>query len=347
MAYARARAVRAEEIPVIDVGPLLADAPGALERTAEAIMAASQGLGFYYIRNHAMTPEIVERAFSASRKFFLGPLETKRAIATNEFNRGWMGQGEALMTGAKRTDLKELFSWGLELGPDDPEVMAGTPFRGSNQWPDAVPELQPAIYGGFYAAGRTTGAALLRAVCVGLGLAPDTLAPRFEKPMARGQLIYYPPQPPEMGEDQFGVAAHTDFGCLTMVCQDNLGGLQVQCRDGEWLAIPPVEGMLLVNVGDLLARWSNDRFRSTLHRVVNSSGRERLSMAVFYDPSFHTMVDPRDLIVDGELPHYEPIEAGFYQLTRFNQVFAHKLKGIDKRAQDFGRMRQAWYFGMN
>ena len=340
MAYAKARPVTPEEIPIIDAGPLLAQEPDALESTSEAIMTASRGLGFYYIRNHAMTPDIIAGAFAASRKFFLGPLESKRAIASNDINRGWMGIGEALMTGATRADLKELFSWGLELGPDDPEVMAGTPFRGPNQWPDAVPELQPAIYEGFYAAGCRTGAALLRAVCVGLGLDPDALAPSFRKPMARGQLIYYPPQPPEMGEEQFGVAAHTDFGCLTMVCQDNLGGLQVQSRDGEWLAVPPIEGTLLVNVGDLLARWSNDRFRSTLHRVVNSSGKERFSMAVFYDPAYHTVVDPRDLgLADHETAHYEPIEAGAYQLGRFNQVFAHKLKGIEKGEQDFVRPR--------
>lgn len=331
MGYAYARPVRAEEMPILDVGPLLAEEPGALEATARAIMAASQSLGFYYIRNHAVTPEIRERAFAASRAFFMRPEADKRAIATNDINRGWMGIGEALMTGATRSDLKELFSWGLELGEDDPEVRAGTPFRGPNQWPASVPELQPAIYDGFYATGCRTGAALLRAVSVGLGLAPDALAPAFEKPMARGQLIYYPPQPEDMGEEQFGVAAHTDFGCLTMVAQDDLGGLQVQSREGEWLAVPPVEGTLLVNVGDLLARWSNDRFKSTLHRVVNSSGKERFSMAVFYDPAFHTVIDPRDLgLPEGEEPLFAPTGAGEHQLARFNQVFAHKLKGIDK-----------------
>ncbi|MBT5433153.1 MAG: isopenicillin N synthase family oxygenase [Rhodospirillaceae bacterium] len=333
MPYAQARPVTAEEIPIIDVGPLMAEQPGALESTAEAIMGASQGLGFYYIRNHAVTTEIREQAFAASRAFFLGSVEAKRAIATNDINRGWMGIGEALMTGATRTDLKELFSWGLELGPDDPEVQAGTPFRGPNQWPQSSPTMRSAIYDGFYAAGCRTGAALLRAVCVGLGLKPDALAPCFEKPMARGQLIYYPPQPADMGEEQFGVSAHTDFGCLTMVCQDDLGGLQVQSRDGEWLAIPPVEGTLLVNVGDLLARWSNGRFASTLHRVVNSSGKERFSMAVFYDPAYHTVIDPRDLgLPPGDEPRFEATVAGEHQLARFNQVFAHDLKGIDKAA---------------
>ena len=333
MTYATARAVAPEEILTIDLGPLLAGAPDSLERTAEAIVSASRGLGFYYIVNHGIAPAVIDAAFAASRAFFLSPLAAKEEIAVNEINRGWMGIGKALMTGATRTDLKELFSWGLELGPDDPEVMAGTPFRGANQWPSAVPQMRSAIYDGFYRAGCATGARLLQAVCVGLGLAPDALARHFEKPMARGQLIYYPPQPPEMGEEQFGVAAHTDFGCLTMVCQDDCGGLQVQSRDGEWIAAPPVRGALLVNVGDLLARWSNGRFSSTLHRVVNSSGRERFSMAVFYDPAFHTVIDPRDLgLPEGEAPRYAPTVAGEHQLARFNQVFAHRLKGIDKAA---------------
>lgn len=335
MGYAAARALAPEDIPTIDLGPLLADTPGALEATAEAIVAASRGLGFYHVVNHGIAPEVIERAFAASRAFFLSPEARKREIAVNDINRGWMAMGMARMTGAARTDLKELFSWGLELGPNDPEVVAGTPFRGPNQWPAWQPEMRPAIYDGFYAAGCATGARLLRAVCVGLGLAPDALAPHFEKPMARGQLIYYPPQPEDMGEDQFGVAAHTDFGCLTLVCQDDCGGLQVESRAGEWIAVPPISGALLVNVGDLLARWSNGRFSSTRHRVVNASGRERFSMAVFYDPAFHTVIDPRDLgLPPGETPRYEPTTAGGHQLARFNQVFAHKLKGIDKADAD-------------
>lgn len=328
--YPWARPVTPDEVPTIDLGPLLAGAPGALKRTSGAIVAASRGLGFFYVTNHDIAPDTIEQAFAASRAFFLQEERKKAEIEVNEINRGWMGLGKALMTGATRTDLKELFSWGLELGPDDPEVAAGTPFRGSNQWPAHQPEMRRAIYDGFYREGCRTGARLLRAVCVGLGLAPDALAPYFRKPMARGQLIYYPPQPSDAGEDQFGVAAHTDFGCLTLVCQDSLGGLQVMSREGEWLAVPPVEGALLVNVGDLLARWSNDRFASTRHRVVNSSGRPRFSMAVFYDPAFHTVIDPRDLgLPAGEAPRYGPTVAGEYQLERFNEVFSHPLRGID------------------
>jgi isopenicillin N synthase-like dioxygenase len=333
MGYATARIVSAGEIPTIDLGPLLAERPGALEATARAIVAACEGLGFYYVVNHGIPHDVTSRAFAASRAFFLRPDAEKEQVAVDEINRGWMARGRARMTGAATTDLKELFSWGLELGPDDPEVIAGTPLRGPNRWPAFLPELRIAIYDGFYRAGCATGASLLRAVSVGLGLAPDFFADRFVRPMARGQLIYYPPQPPEMGENQFGVAAHTDFGCLTLVCQDDRGGLQVQSRAGDWIAAPPVEGALLVNVGDLLARWSNGRFASTRHRVVNSSGKARFSMAVFYDPAFHTVVDPRDLgLREGETPRYGPTTAGAHQLARFNQVFAHRLRGIDKAA---------------
>ncbi|MDA0219928.1 MAG: 2-oxoglutarate and iron-dependent oxygenase domain-containing protein, partial [Proteobacteria bacterium] len=108
MPYATARALTPEEIPTIDLGPLLAGAPGALERTAEAIMAASRGLGFYYIVNHGIAPAVIDAAFAASRAFFLSPVAAKEEIAVNEINRGWMGLGKALMTGATRTDLKEL-----------------------------------------------------------------------------------------------------------------------------------------------------------------------------------------------------------------------------------------------
>lgn len=335
MPYARARPVAAGEIPTIDLGPLLAGETGALERTAEAVVAACEGPGFYYVANHGVAPGTIERAFAASRAFFRQDERAKAEVAANDINRGWMAIGEARMDGAARPDLKELFSWGLELGPDDPEVVAGTPFRGPNRWPARQPGMRRAVYDGFHREGCATAARLLRAVCVGLGLEPDALAPHFEKPMARGQLLYYPPQPVEAGEDQFGVAAHTDFGFLTLVCQDGLGGLQVMSREGEWLAAPPVEGALLVNVGDLLARWSNDRFASTLHRVVNESGRERFSMAVFYDPAFHAVVDPRDLgLPAGAASRYPPVAAGEHQLERFGRVFAHRLKGAGEAAAE-------------
>ncbi len=145
--------------------------------------------------------------------------------------------------------------------------------------------------------------------------------------MQRTQMVYYPPQPPQADAAQFGVAPHTDYGCITLLWQDTLGGLQVrEIANGTWIDAPPIPGTFVVNVGDLLARWSNDRYRSTLHRVINRSGRERHSIATFYDPTYDAAVDPRELGAAPDTLRYEPVRAGDYILGRINDSMGYRKK---------------------
>ena len=120
------------------------------------------------------------------------------------------------------------------------------------------------------------------------------------------------------------MAPHTDFGVLTVLCQDDAGGLEIQRLTGEWAAMPPIPGTFVVNVGDLLERWSNRRYRSTMHRVINTSGRERLSLVLAYDPNFETLVDPGAFCASGETPRDEPITCGDYLLWRFAKAFSYR-----------------------
>jgi len=186
--------------------------------------------------------------------------------------------------------------------------------------------LQPALYAYFTELGHC-GADLLRVVALSLGLDENFFAAKYAKPLQRTQIIYYPPQPPQPPADQFGVAPHTDYGCITLLWQDDNGGLQVRSlASRSWIDARPVAGSFVVNVGDLLARWTNDRFRSTVHRVVNLSGRARHSIATFYDPDFSTLVDPAELD-DGAAPaRYAPVRAGEYILGRFDQSFGYRKK---------------------
>jgi isopenicillin N synthase-like dioxygenase len=189
-----------------------------------------------------------------------------------------------------------------------------------------MPALQPALYG-YYEEVGACGADLLRAVATGLGVSGDFFAPRYTKRMQRTQMVYYPPQPPQSDDDQFGVAPHTDYGCITLLWQDRVGGLQVrEIANETWIEAPPIEGSFVVNVGDLLARWTNDRFRSTLHRVINASGRERYSIATFYDPTYTSNVDPRDLGTPDADSKYEPVAAGDYILGRINSSMGYRKK---------------------
>ena len=208
-------------------------------------------------------------------------------------------------------------------GESSAESPSANPLLGPNVWPAAMPALEPSVYPYFEAA-SACAEDLLRGFALGAGLDPEHFIRLRDRPLSRGSLQYYPPQPEDAAEDQFGVAPHTDFGVLTVLCQDEIGGLEIRRRDGTWAAMPPVPGTLVVNIGDLLERWSNRRYRSTVHRVINASGRERLSLVLAYDPNFETLVDPRAFCAEGETPHDAPITCGDYLLWRFAKAFSYR-----------------------
>jgi isopenicillin N synthase-like dioxygenase len=322
VSYASAISTDTNSIPVVDIAPLQGDDHAAIAAVGQDLLDAAERIGFFYIRNHAVPQALVDRVYALSRRFFALPAEAKQTVRIDARHRGFLAIGEARMYDKARIDLKESFIWGPELGPDDPDVAAGKPLMGPNQWPAALPELAPALMA-YSAAVMDCGRSLLRGFAVSLGLDPDFFRDRFVKPLARCSLIYYPPQPPETGTEQFGVAPHTDYGGLTLLSQDDTGGLQVRARSGEWVTAPPIAGSFVVNVGDLMARWTNDRFLSTPHRVINSSGRARYSVGVFFDPAFDTLIDPRELRPPGPA-HYPPVTCGEYIVSRLNKAFSYR-----------------------
>jgi len=290
-----------------------------LAAVAREVEQAFTTTGFCYVTNHGVADAVIEAASGAALDFFHLPLEEKQLAAPREAVRGFNAIGRTTMYGARRPDYKEYFQIGLELPRDDPAVLAGQPLRGPNRWPAATPAFEPALTCYFNEIGAC-GRRLLRAVAASLGAAPDFFDDKYDKPLQRTQCVYYPPQPPDAGEDLFGVAPHTDYGCITLLWQDDVGGLEVQGRSGDWVAAPPIPGTLVVNIGDLLARWSNDRYRSTPHRVTNRSGRERLSIATFYDPDYVASVDPLALgLAPGEAPRHQPVGAGDYIIGRISK----------------------------
>ena len=258
MSYASVRTIAASQIPVIDVGPLLSADREKWRAVARALLKASSEVGFFYVSNHGVAAETIAAADKAARDFFARPLEEKLAVAINRHHHGFLRRGEAKMYDTARADLKESFVWGLETEKGDPERESNL-FLGPNRWPSDMPALRPALYP-FYLGMTECAKRLARAFALSLDLPEDFFVGSCRKPISRSAIIYYPPQPPDLGHEQFGVAPHTDYGCMTLLWQDEIGGLEVQGLDGEWVTAHPLPGTLVVNIGDLLARWTNDRF---------------------------------------------------------------------------------------
>ena len=264
---------------------------------------------------------MTEDARSRAYDFFRADPDDKESVRVSGKHRGWLGRGGARMQDDAKADLKESFIWGWqdETGatPDDHAL------RGPNRWPVFLPELEPAAMTYFHAA-HGVAHDLMRGFALGLGLDAEFFLRTSDRPLSRASFVYYPAQPPEMGDDQFGVGPHTDFGVLTVLCQDDVGGLQVEDVNGEWLHAPPIPGTLVVNVADLLARWTAGAYKSTPHRVVNSSGRERLSLVLAYDPNPETLIDPRG-VFGRDVPGAEdPITCGDYLIWRFGRAFGYR-----------------------
>jgi isopenicillin N synthase-like dioxygenase len=313
---------RERAIPIVDFFGVRSGDEASLKRVAMEIYAACTDYGFFYLANHGIPQQQIDAAVRAAANFFALPVDEKRC--TNAVNhRGYIGLGDAKMQGATRADLKESFVVGLELPADDPTVLAGEKLRGPNRWP-ADRAFRDAVYRYFAAVGDC-GRDLLRAVAVSLSQEPGFFDSKYKKPLQRLNIIHYPPHPGDAAIDQFGGAAHTDYGCITLLWQDENGGLQVQDRTSEmWIAATPIPGTLVINVGDLLERWSNKRFMSMPHRVVNRSGRERYSMATFFDPDFSALADPREFGIGSKEALFEPITAGAHILGRVQSSFAYR-----------------------
>ena len=193
------------------------------------------------------------------------------------------------------------------------------PLRGQNQWPAFMPSLQ-LIATDYFRRAHEVAHHLMRGFALGLDLPDDIFLRSSEKPLSRTSFVYYPPDP----KRRYGVGPHTDFGVLTVLCQDSVGGLEIKNLDGNWIVAPPIPDTLVVNVGDLLARWTNGAYRSTPHRVINRSEKERLSIVLAYDPEPKTMIDPRDIFGPTCDAQNDPITCGDYLTWRFEKAFAYR-----------------------
>ncbi|MFM2053998.1 MAG: hypothetical protein RL456_2035 [Pseudomonadota bacterium] len=307
-------------VPVIDLAPSFGHDAQATAEIAARIDAACRRDGFFHVTGHGVPLALTGHLFMLSRRLFALPEDVKRRWHIERSGglcRGHDPVGWQALEAGRPADLKESYYLGVDRPPWDPLVRAGTPNHGPNQWPDEalVPGFQSTVEA-YQASMTRLGRHLMGLMALALGLPRGHFEPFQRDPMPVLRLLHYPPQSASRLEGQIGSGAHTDWGGLTLLAQDRSGGLEVWREgpggEGAWVDVPPIEGAFVVNLGDLMQRWTNDRYRSSLHRVVNRhTGAARHSIAWFHDIDYHAQVRALPGCHDAaDPPRYPAITAG-------------------------------------
>lgn len=279
------------ELPVIDITGFERN-PEASRRVAREIHRACREFGFFYLGGHGVSEELCRRLDELSREFFAQDEETKLAIRMEKGGRAWRGYfpvGGELTSG--RPDRKEGLYFGRELPPDDPKVQAGTPLFGANLFPPIEGFRETVLE--YFDVFTELGHRLMRAVAMSLGLEAEYFDERYTRdPLILFRIFHYPPTDSEPTPDEtWGVGEHTDYGLLTILRQDEIGGLEVKSPRG-WIPAPPIPGTFVCNIGDMLDRMTGGLYRSTPHRVRNAGKQGRLSFPFFFDPNWDAEIQP-------------------------------------------------------
>jgi len=317
------------EIPILDVGPYLAGQAEALPRLAVEIRRACTEIGFFFIVNHGMPQGVVDRAFAASRTFFALPVEAKAKLRMNEHQCGWQPPKVAMhgdsFDRVVKPQATEAFKFTFDLDPGNPDYCGAKRFRGHNQWPDAAPSVMRRDLMEFLVSFDALGKKLLHPVATSLGAAPDFFDRAFERSSSMMRAAYYPVIPVE--DDQLGVPGHTDLSFLTLIPPATGPGLQILLQSGQWIDQPEVPNAILVNTGDTLRRWTNDRYIATPHRVVASRDNERYSNIFFLYPDVDAAMNcvPSCMAFGGQ-HKYPPVTFG-----EFHAQFASRNFGYTER----------------
>jgi isopenicillin N synthase-like dioxygenase len=290
------------DLDLIDVSPLVADRDvdsAEARDIATQIDRACRDLGFFRVTGHGVPSDLFEQLDRHARAFFELPDAEKRAVAMERAGVAWRGwfpvRGEVT---SGRPDRKEGLYVGEEHSPDHPRVRAGAPLHGANLFP---PGELGAIVLTWLDEMRSLADRLMRAIAVGLGLAPRWFEQHLTgNPTQLFRIFHYPALDDNDTSEEWGVGEHTDYGLLTLLAQDASGGLEVRTPDGSWMEVPAEPGVIVCNIGDMLDKLTEGRYRSTPHRVRNTSGTSRLSFPYFFDPSWDATVTP--LPLDGSPP---------------------------------------------
>lgn len=312
-------------IPLIDFAPFLSDDPVSQQRVAREIYHACHDIGFIYLVNHGIPQEAINRAFEQSRHFFNLPLAKKQEVAwsSEASNRGYVGIERERLDENQPGDLKEAFNVGKEVSPAEAADQGVALVQ--NCWPEGESQFKAAITD-FFEVCAAGAARVFRAFAIALSMPENFLVDKHASHGYTLRLLHYPPLNATPKPGQIRAGAHSDYGTLTLLFQDQVGGLEVLNHQGEWIDAPAIPGAILINTGDLTERWSNDVFRSTKHRVglprPEKAMCDRYSIAFFCQPDVDAEIVCLPTCQGPENPpKYPPIKSGDYLLSRLQATY--------------------------
>ena len=318
-------------VPVIDIAPFLEGAAAGKKETAARVGRACADIGFFTVVHHGVARPLVEEMYDVSRRFFDLPLAAKLKVKRPkpEQSRGYIGVGDEHLAyslgNAGTTDLKEFFAIGPVDVPDEEYYYrpAAYPAFAHNLWPER-PEGFRRVWTDYYHAMAALARQIARMFALALALPEDFFRPSIDRHISGIRVLNYPDQPEPPAPGQLRAGAHSDYGAFTILkTEDAPGGLQVFNRRQEWVDVPSVPDSFVVNIGDLMMHWTNDRFVSTLHRVVNpprdhALGSRRQSTAFFFQPNYDALIACLPTCCGPDRPpKYAPVTSGEHRLRKF------------------------------
>ena len=329
-------------IPVIDISGYFTGSAADKKRVAHEIGEACRTIGFLLVTGHGVPDELVRRTEATGRAFFDLPEAEKRRLVSKDPNvyRGYYAV-EASAVAYSRDDrvappdYREVFSINrvtIDLADPYYTCSLGQRIFAPNIWPEEIAGLRE-TWTEYYHAMEKLAGALMRIFALALDLDEYWFDDKVDKHMTNFAVSNYPDQPHELLEGQLRAGAHTDYGSMTIIkAEDKPGGLEVFTADGEWRPVPVVPGTFIVNLGDLMAQWTNDRWVSTMHRVVNpprdnAIGSRRQSLIFFHQPNYDTMIECLPSCLDNGHAKYSPITSGEHLLMKMQ-----KMQDVGKRA---------------
>jgi isopenicillin N synthase-like dioxygenase len=300
-------------IPVIDLTPSFSGDEAAFDQVAREIHKACREMGFFYVSHHRIPQALIDAAFQQSARFFSQPGDLKRTLNMKNSPAavGYETGEQQLDSQDNKSqkappDLKESFSFGLELAPDHPLALRRIRNYGHNQWPNELPGFRDVMLA-YQAEVVRLSEHLMRLIARSLDLPEDWFVPSFEMGSRSVRLLRYSPQPADAKFNQIGAGAHTDWGALTLLAQDDIGGLEVMNASGQWVQATPIPGTFVINLGDLTARWTNGVYNANMHRVKNNrSDTDRFSIVSFNSPGPDTVIEPIPGCVTEDFPRKFP-----------------------------------------